>query len=321
MNSAHLHLLLNQVPTIGTVIGLGLFLLALVRTSEHLKRASLEVFCVIALMALPTYLSGNVAQEAVANDPAASQPLIQTHRDAALQGLVLMEITGVFAWFALWQFGRASRSARWNLAAVLLCSVLTLALMARAATIGGEIHHEEIRSSLETETAAGDAAAASLGGTPASPLRTESIAAFVIARPWVWPALETFHFIGLCILLSVVLVVNLRLLGLMRHVPFAAFHRLLPWGILGFGINTVTGFLFFIAAPDQYTQNPAFYWKMLFIVLAGGNAIYLTVLDEAAVERGQGAPLTARLIATSGLFLWFGVIFWGRLMPFLGLTF
>ena len=55
MNLTHLHLLLNHVPTVGTVIGVGLFLLALVRRNEHLKHASLEVFYLIALATLPVY--------------------------------------------------------------------------------------------------------------------------------------------------------------------------------------------------------------------------------------------------------------------------
>jgi hypothetical protein len=80
--------------------------------------------------------------------------------------------------------------------------------------------------------------------------------------------------------------------------------------------------LFFIAAPDQYTQNPAFYWKIFFVLLAGANLLYLTVFDETwTVGAGDEVPLRARVTAASALFVWFGVIFWGRLMPFLGLTF
>ena len=37
------------------------------------------------------------------------------------------------------------------------------------------------------------------------------------------------------------------------------------------------GMLFFIATPEQYTMNGPFYWKMLFLMLAGGDFLYLTV--------------------------------------------
>ena len=58
MNAPHLHLILNHVPTIGTAIALGLLLLSLLRRQEPLRRVSLEVFYVLALLTLPAYLSG-----------------------------------------------------------------------------------------------------------------------------------------------------------------------------------------------------------------------------------------------------------------------
>ena len=44
MNFAHLHLLLNHFPIIGTIVGLGLFLLSLVGKNEDLRRSSLIIF-------------------------------------------------------------------------------------------------------------------------------------------------------------------------------------------------------------------------------------------------------------------------------------
>jgi len=65
VNLAHVHLLLNHFPTIGTIIGVGLFLVALIARSNDLKRASYVVFLGIALITLPTYTSGNAAQEMI----------------------------------------------------------------------------------------------------------------------------------------------------------------------------------------------------------------------------------------------------------------
>src|SRR6266850_3261743 len=112
---AHLHLLLNHFPTIGTVLGLGLLLLGFVRKSEHLKKVSLEVFFIIALATLPVFLSGVAAQAALKNSPGVSAAAIATHEDAALLAFLLMEITGVVAWLGLWQFRRISRETRGNM--------------------------------------------------------------------------------------------------------------------------------------------------------------------------------------------------------------
>jgi hypothetical protein len=63
MDPAHVHLLLNHVPTVGFVIGLILFVSSLIAKNAELKRASLVVFVGIALVTIPTYVSGNAAEE------------------------------------------------------------------------------------------------------------------------------------------------------------------------------------------------------------------------------------------------------------------
>ncbi len=308
-NLTHLHLLLNHFPTVGFLIGLGLFLAAIVGKSENLKRASLVIFFLIALLAIPTYLSGKAAQQAITGRPDVPEALIEMHQDSALLALVFMELTGFVAWLGLWQFRRISRPARWNLTAVFLLSIITFGLMARTAIMGGEIRHPEIR----TEGTV---------GSDTEWLKSASIATFVNTTAWAWPLNETIHFIGLSLVLGVVLVVNLRILGVMKNVSFAALHRLLPWGILGFAVNLITGILFFITIPEQYTQNVALHWKVVLMLIAAANVLYFTLFEEAwALGPGDDAPPTAKVIAASTIFLWIGVIYFGRMMPFIGGSF
>ena len=103
----------------------------------------------------------------------------------------------------------------------------------------------------------------------------------MVNSPWVWPASETVHFLGLSLSFGVLLAVNLRILGVMRRVPFADVHRLLPWGMLGFGANLITGMLFFVGQPKQYIDSAPFYWKVVFLMIAGANFLYLTVFNKA----------------------------------------
>ena len=307
MNLAHLHVLLNHFPTIGTVMGFGLFLVALVWKSEDLKRASLGVFVVIALVSIPAYLSGNAAQLILEGTPDISEATIEAHEDAALLAFVFMGLTGLVSWLVLWQFRRLSNFVNWNMPAVLLLSAVTVGLMARAANLGGEINHPEIRPD-------------SVAGPEAAWLQTAAIAsAFVFDNPWVWPINEIFHFVGLCILFGVVLLVNLRLLGVIKGVSFAALHRMLPWVIVGFVINAVTGMLFFVANHAQYVANPAFQWKMVLLLLAGVNFLYLTVYDEGwALGPDDNPTRLTRVLAASSIVFWVGVIFLGRWLPYIG---
>jgi hypothetical protein len=315
MNLTHVHLLLNHFPVIGTMIGLGLFVVSLIGKSEDLQRASLVIFLGIALLTIPTYQSGNAAQHAIKNIPGVSAELVEAHNDAALLAFLFMEITGAVSWFGLWQFRRTSRMGRGTLAFVMLLSLVTLGLMSNAANIGGMIRHPEILvGPVASPTAAIFA--------PQLSISAMAVGKHVTGIKWVWPTLQTLHFMGLSLLLGVVFLVDLRVLGVMKSVSFATVHRLLPWGVLGFGLNLFTGMLYFIAAPEQYILNVTFYWKMILVMLSGVNAIYFTLFDEPwALQAGDDAPLKLKVIAASAVAIWIGVMFCGLMLPFIGNAF
>ena len=307
MDLAHLHLLLNHFPTIGTIMGGGLFVLSLITNSDDLKRVSLVVLLGISLIAIPTYISGNGAQDAVKSLPGVSKTLIETHEGAALVALGFIEVTGAFAWLGLWQFRRLARVPNWNLAVILVLTAVSLGLMARASNLGGEIRHGEIRA--EQGIVARDGLARTVGS-------------FVTDTRWMWPTCETLHFIGLSLLMGVAFLVDLRVLGVVKGVSFASLHRLLPWAALGFGVNVITGMLFFVGIPGQYIHNTTFYWKMALVMLAGLNAVYFTLLEEPwRLGPKEDAPLTAKIAAASAMLLWVGVMYCGSMLPFLGNAF
>jgi len=320
----HLHLLLNHVPTVGTIVAFGVLLLAFAKKSEDMKRAALALFFAIALVSLPTYMSGYSAQAALKSRPGIDNALIQRHQSAALFALIFMEATGIVAWFGLWQARKprpaprpeagSATPARWgaNPPVVLLLATLTLVLMASAANIGGQITHPEIM-------APGEAPAAAIAPQA---LMTPNIGHFQFTHAYAWPMLESLHFIGLCLLFGVVLAGNMRILGFMKNASFWDVHRLLPWGVWGFVINSVTGMMFFAGAAGQYIDNPAFHLKVLFMLLAGANVLYLTLFDDVwALGPGADAPTSAKLVAASQVFLWIGVIFYGRMLPYIGNSF
>src|SRR5437879_5829913 len=152
MNLAHLHLLLNHFPIIGTLIGLGLFAASFIGKNDDLKRASLIVLAVVALLALPAFFSGVGAQAAIRKDAGVSAALIDRHEGAAMLALLFMEITGALALAALWQRNSGGKRWSWNLNAILLFSIATAGLMTRVGTTGGDIRHPEIRVASEQPT-------------------------------------------------------------------------------------------------------------------------------------------------------------------------
>jgi hypothetical protein len=303
VNLAHLHLLLNHVPTIGFGFGIGLLAASLIRASADLRRASYVVFFGVALVAIPAYLSGNAAEFILETERELPDDVVTAHQNAAMLALIPMEIVGLMGWLALRQF------RRWHQPAVLALSIVAFLLMARAANIGGQIRHPEIM------------AAGSPAYAPSWPSPAAMGAALVLDNPWVWPICEVLHFVGLCLLFGVMLLVNLRMLGFIRGVALADVNRLLPWAMAGLGINIITGMLFFVAAPEQYTQNSAFVWKMGLVVLGGVTLLYPAMFDgEHASNRDVlEAPLTRKVVAACSLAIWIGVIFFGRFLPYLGM--
>lgn len=158
-------------------------------------------------------------------------------------------------------------------------------------------------------------------------LKWPSLETFM-ALPWTWPMCETFHFIGLCLLVGIVGMFDLRLLGVAKGLPIAPLKRLLPWGVFGFALCLVTGALFVggiganlygANAYDVIASNVYLQLKLGFMFLAGINllAFYLTGTSRKVDALGPGAdaPLLAKAIAGISLFLWLGVVVWGRLIP------
>jgi hypothetical protein len=155
-------------------------------------------------------------------------------------------------------------------------------------------------------------------------IKHSSLSQLVVGVPWIWPACETLHFIGMAMLIGVIGVIDLRMLGFMKRLPFAPLHRLLPWGIAGFIINLITGALFFTGDPYQYKDNIAFILKLAFILVAGINVLIFYRAPYRQVEAmgpGDDAPTSAKVIAATSILLWFGVMYWGRMLPFIGNAF
>ncbi len=147
MNWAHIHLLSNHIPVLGTAFGLALFGYAALRRDEGLKRIGLGVFVIVALLALPVFFTGEPAEGVVENAPGISESLVEAHEAAALVALIGVELLGAVALAGLFvtRGGRRPLSALFSRATVLV-SLIAAGLMARTANLGGKIHHTEIRA-------------------------------------------------------------------------------------------------------------------------------------------------------------------------------
>jgi hypothetical protein len=305
MNLAHFHIVLNHIPSLGSMAALLLLAAAIYTKNDELKKFTFLFIVLIAMAVLPTYITGAEAQRDVRNRPAVSRPMIQVHQNAAMVTLVLMTITGTFAWFGLWEFRRFSRAGTFTGTATLVATALTVGAILYTGSLGGKISHPEIRDGMDDAV------------TDAAGWR-EPIELTVSDHAWAWPAAETMHFIGMALLFGVSLLLMMRMLGGLKSIPFSGIHRLLPLGIIGFAINTLTGMLFFIASPGLYLGKNSFHIKMASIILATAPILYFT-LSDAPWQTGsnQGASFGSKFAAVCVFGLLVVVIIYGRYLPFL----
>jgi hypothetical protein len=155
MNGAHLHLLINHVPVLGTLFGLALLAFGLGKRGDELQKAAFGTFVIVALAAVATYLTGEPAEDFIKGLPGVSRPLISRHDDAAgiaLGGAIALGVLalGGLIWF---RGGRPIRS--WFSTLALAAAVLVTGLMAWTANLGGQIRHPEIRPNALPATATG----------------------------------------------------------------------------------------------------------------------------------------------------------------------
>ena len=150
-------------------------------------------------------------------------------------------------------------------------------------------------------------------------VRATPLSALVRQTAELWPVLETLHYFGLSLLLGAIGLFDLRVLGVAKAIPPGMMHRLVPIGMLGFGINLLTGICFFSAFPEQYAYNSAFHAKLLFMTAAGLNVALFYSTAFASVRRleaGQDAPAWPKLLTGISLVAWVGVLICGRLLTF-----
>jgi len=153
MNPAHLHLVLNHLPVVGTMFGLGILAFGLGKRSEEIKRLALLLWAITAFIAVPAYLTGEPAEGAVKGMPGVAGDLIERHEEAAGVALGGVLALGAFAVIGLVAFRRQRPVAKWFGVMALLGAFIVSGLMAWTANLGGQVHHPEIRGTASPSSA------------------------------------------------------------------------------------------------------------------------------------------------------------------------
>jgi hypothetical protein len=156
MTAAHLHLLVAHLPVVGTLLGLCLFILALLRKSEEQRRTMLALFGVLGLLALPTYLSGQPAAIQLKRAmPGMPPDAGDQHAEVAILALTGSLVAGAVAVIGLLAFRKRPNLPGGFLALVLALGLIAALMLAWTANLGAKIRHTEIRHNSAAVTAPG----------------------------------------------------------------------------------------------------------------------------------------------------------------------
>ena len=155
-------------------------------------------------------------------------------------------------------------------------------------------------------------------------LQGTSLSQAMSMSPVLWPVCEMLHFIGLALLIGGAGLIDLRLMGAMQSVPLRAVMQVRKWAVLGIVINVITGVLFFIGAPGQYIYNRAWYFKLLFLAVAIANIVIFETKQGArvlALSAGEQMPTSFKIAGAVSMGSWLLVLYFGRMLPFIGNAF
>ena len=132
---------------------------------------------------------------------------------------------------------------------------------------------------------------------------------------WIIPTLQTIHILGVAVLFSSAILVDLRVLRvLQRDVPLVdVARRFLPviWPVLL--VLLLSGSLLIIGEPRRSLLNTTFFVKMTLLVVA----IVLTAglqwsFASTFWDKGQGRRVAGQLAAVLSILVWCGILFAGR---------
>jgi hypothetical protein len=152
MNAAHIHLVLNHLPVLGVVIAGALFGVALWYRNSQFQRVVLGLLVILALVAIPVYLSGRSAEEIVERLSGVSEQTIDRHEAAASIAFGAMEALGGFALLGMLLYRKAAAIPKVFCAGTLVLALGVSGLFGWAGYLGGQIRHIEIRADVSASS-------------------------------------------------------------------------------------------------------------------------------------------------------------------------
>jgi len=134
---------------------------------------------------------------------------------------------------------------------------------------------------------------------------------------WAQPTILTLHTTGMAVLVGASWVLDLRLLGIGRHIPLSAFRWVFRAAAVGLILNLPTGLLLFAYRATAWGTAIPFLVKMGLVVGAAGTLLPLRSLVLRTAPEQHAVNSNTRLLAVVSIVLWAAAVTAGRLLAYL----
>ena len=148
MNIAHLHLLLNHFPILGSIFGTVILGVGLLLKRTDMKRIGLAFFIFAGLAIIPVVLTGDGAGEVLKNHHVEQGNLTSIHEEYGETLVWTCIALGLLSLFAFYLEVTQKSFARMVMIGILVLSIANGYLLKLTGTSGGQIRHTELRDSV-----------------------------------------------------------------------------------------------------------------------------------------------------------------------------
>jgi len=146
MNDAHLHMVVNHFPIIGTIFGLGILITGIVLKNKTVKTVAYVIFIIAALFGAFSMGTGEGAEELVEDMPSVGKQIIHEHEELAETFALLLYIIGAFSILSIYFSIKKIVFEKYTSLLVVAIALIAVYFAKQVGTSGGEIRHTEIRA-------------------------------------------------------------------------------------------------------------------------------------------------------------------------------
>ena len=146
MNDAHLHLVVNHFPIIGTIFGLGILIVGMILKNNSVKTVAYVLFILAAIFAAFSMSTGEGAEELVEDMPNIGKEIIHEHEELAEKFALVLYAMGALSLVSIYFSIKKISLLKYTTIITLLLALMGVFLAQKVGTSGGEIRHTEIRA-------------------------------------------------------------------------------------------------------------------------------------------------------------------------------